>query len=324
MADAPLCYTQLLGQQKAKDLLTRSLTSGRMAHGYLFKGPEGVGKSLYARGFAAAINCREVNRIGACGICNSCRKFRSDNHPDLMVVKAEKGTIKIDMIRRMITEISFAPFESSMRVVVIEDVQNMGREAANSLLKTLEEPPLANLLILTADSSEQVLPTLISRCQVVPFSPLCLKDCVTILTGQGVEEKTARLLARLSEGSPGRARILLDTEMIELWHQAVDFLNDSEIKGDAELGELLGLADKLGQLKENLYTLLGLFRLWIRDLLLAANEPAAFSGGRKSPKSWSSAELFAKLRAIDRAEQQLARNCNKNLVCEVLLFKLQG
>ena len=107
------------------------------------------------------------------------------NHPDFLVISPDKGVIKIDQIRRLCQELSYPPYESETRVVVLEDVHTMRREAANSLLKTLEEPPDDNLLILTAESSKEILATLISRCQVVPFTPLSISDTTAILIADG-------------------------------------------------------------------------------------------------------------------------------------------
>lgn len=318
------CFTQLLGQDKAKRMLSRSLAAGRVPHAYIFKGPEGVGKRLFARGVAAAVNCRDKDRVGACGVCSSCKKFRSMNHPDFQVVSPEKGVIKIDQIRRLTKELSYPPYESTMRVVVLEDVQTMRREAANSLLKTLEEPPENNLLILTAEASQEILATLTSRCQVVPFSQLSVDDTVTILVQHGIEREAARLLARLSEGSPGKALLFHKTEMIGLWRKLVSFLSDKAIDADRDVGELLHLAENMASLKEELPSLLGLLKIWLRDLLLGGTESGDQSGnGIISGKICNSSELFVKLQDIDRAERELARNCNRNLVCEVLLFKLQ-
>jgi DNA polymerase-3 subunit delta' len=231
--------------------------------------------------------------------------------------------IKIDQIRQLTKELSYPPYESAMRVVVLEDIQTMRREAANSLLKTLEEPPENNLLILTAEASQEILATLTSRCQVVPFSRLSIADTVAILVRQGIDREAARLLARLSEGSPGKALLFQKTEMIALWRKLVSFLSDPAVEPDRDVGELLHLAETMAALKEELSSLLGLLKIWIRDLLLGDEKDNGAAQDGNPVKSWNSNELFAKLQAIDRAERELSRNCNRNLVCEVLLFKLQ-
>lgn len=319
-----LCFTQLLGQEKAKRLIARSLAADRVPHAYIFKGVEGVGKRLFAKGVAAAVNCRDKSRIGACGKCTSCKKIRSMNHPDYIEIRAEKGVIKIDQVRKMCRELCYPPYESEMRVVLLEDVHTMRREAANSLLKTLEEPPRNNLLILTAEASQDLLATLTSRCQVVPFVQLSITDTVAILVQHGVDRETAQLLARLSEGSPGKALLFQQTEMVSLWRELVSYLSDPQVEPDRDVGGLLLLAEKMAQLKDEVISLLGLLRIWIRDLLLDDDQGSIIMMEDGPPvKDWSSSELFAKLQAIDRAEQELFRNCNRNLVCEVLLFKLQ-
>ena len=121
-----------------------------------------------------------------------------------MVVAPEKGGIKINQVRKLSRDLSYPPYESAMRVVILEDVHAMRQEAANSLLKTLEEPPENNLLILTAESSREILATLTSRCQVVPFCRLGDGETAGILEGHGVDPTEALLLAHLFEGSPGQ------------------------------------------------------------------------------------------------------------------------
>jgi len=327
MNEAPLCYSQLFGQEKAKLLISKALAANRLPHGYIFKGPEGVGKRLYGRGLAAALNCRDTKRIGACGICSSCKKYRSMNHPDFMEIRPQKGVIKIDQIRQLIKDISFPPYESEMRIVILEDIHTMRREAANSLLKTLEEPPPGNVLILTAESSQEILATLTSRCQVIPFVPLNLSETCTILKQHGIDQDSAMLLARLSEGSPGRALLYQQLEMVEVFEEVILFVSDPGKDPDGNVGHLLKLAEKMSSFKDDFPALISLLRLWVRDLLVGDDGITA-TVGKGIPvtvqsKSWSTDELFAKLQALDRAEQELARNCNRNLVAEVLLFKLQ-
>lgn len=319
-----LCFSELLGQEKAKRLIRRSLVAERLPHAYIFRGPEGVGKSLFARGLAAAVNCRNADQVEACGSCVSCRKFGSMNHPDFQLIRPDKGAIKIDQVRKLTKDLGYAPFESKMRVIVLEDVHTMRGEAANSLLKTLEEPPPDNLLVLTADSSREILATMISRCQVIPFTCLSLGQTTDILVQHGIDRETARLFSRLSEGSPGKSLMLHKKNMVPLLGEVVLALSDPALDSDRDVSALLILAEKMASLKEDLPILLGLLKLWLRDLLIGEGEENFIFQEKSSPlKSWSSHELFAKLQAIEKAEGELARNCNKNLVCEVLLFTLQ-
>jgi len=334
-SDAGTAFSGLLGQDKAKRLIRRALSSERMPHAFLFRGPEGVGKQLFAREMAAAVNCSNRNGERACGACPSCRKYRSGSHPDFMVVRPDKGAIKIEQVRQMSLALSYPPYESQTRVVLIEDVHGMRAEAANSLLKTLEEPPPDNLLILTADSSREILPTIASRCQLVPFYSLSRQETVEVLIrcDAGLDQDTAELVARLAEGSPGRARLLLQTEMIAVMRQVTAVLSDPFFHPDRGAGTLLQAAETMADLKENLPSLLGLLRLWLRDKLMLAcglpersgsREEGGCSQERDRVNDWSIPRFFDTLETITVAERQLARNCNRNLVCEVLLFKLSA
>ncbi len=312
-------FSGLLGQQRAKSLLTRSLGSGRIAHAYLFRGADGVGKKLYAEAMARALSCKTLGPVASCGHCLSCRKFLSGNHPDYRVESPEKGTIKIESVRRLCKSLSYPPYESQRRVVVIEDVHAMRQEAANSLLKTLEEPPADNVLILTAEASRTVLATIISRCQLVPFYPLSHEETVQLLTtvhGLGPEE--SHLLARLAEGSPGKALLLQENNMMTTWKKVVAVLSDVQYKDDRYCTVILQLAQQMAELKENIPSMLGLLRIWLRDALMRTGGEAANTA---EPEAMDA--LFAKLEAVDIAERQLGRNCNRALVCENLLFRLQ-
>jgi DNA polymerase III subunit delta' len=321
---AELCFTRLLGQERAKRLLRRSLATGRIPHAYLFRGPDGVGKALFARGLAAALDCAGQPPGRACGHCPSCRKFLAGSHPDYLVLRPDKGALKIDQIRRLTRELSYPPYQSQRRVVVVEDAHTMRREAANSLLKTLEEPPADNLLILTADGSREIMPTLLSRCQVIPFVPLSVVETTSILIQQGVAAAVAGPLARFAEGSPGRALLFQHQDMVSLSAEVTAMLSDPRHDPDREILPLLQLAEKMAALKEGLPPFLGLLKLWLRDQLLGEEVPGPLPGQDSLPtKSWSSSELFARLQAIAVAEEQLARNCNRALVSEVLLFALQ-
>ncbi len=315
---------QLIGQRQAQKFLARSIAADRLAHAYLFRGPGGVGKQLFARKLAASINCKQNKGVDACGVCGPCKKMAADSHPDFLHVFPEKGAIKIAQVRELIKQLSFAPYEAQTRVVLIEDVHTMRQEAANSLLKTLEEPPANNILILTADSAGNVLQTIISRCQCIPFYSLTAEETKSVLMQQEEEMdlETATLLARLSEGSPGKGLLFYEKGLVPLWDELVEFLADTSSSSDQNTGRLLLLAESMVVLKENLPHLLGLIRLWLRDCLFVLYGYEEDVGNVNTRKGWNSHQYFAKLQAIDRAEKELLRNCNRSLVCEVLLFQL--
>lgn len=326
-------FGNIVGQHKARKLLGRSLMSKRLPHAFLFKGPDGVGKKLFAKEVARLLNCRDRRGLDSCLRCASCVKFASDSHPDFLQLSPEKGTIKIASIRELCTALTYPPYESLYRVVVLEDVHSMRSEAANALLKTLEEPQENNIIILTADASREILPTIVSRCQVISFFPLTFEETAEIITAKepDIDKDEAFLMARLAEGSPGKAMLYKSEQMFPLVQECVTLLTDVSNKSDKNVGEVLKLAEKIGDLKENLPHFFNLLRLYFRDIIflqdglknLVSNNKIFHGMGKNHQKHWSYEQLFAKLQAIDKAEKMLQRNCNKGLVCEVLLFSLQ-
>jgi len=307
-----LSFDILLGQEKAKTVLERIFVSGRMAHAYLFRGPDGIGKKGCAGLVAARLNCHQPTTTGGCGECSSCKKYLSGNHPDIVFLSPENGIIKIDQVRALCRSLSYPPYESSLRVVILEDVHSMRVEAANSLLKTLEEPPEKNLLILTAESSKAVLPTIQSRCQTINFYPLSYEQTARVIMKNHSEigEKEAYLLSELAGGSPGIALTIDKKELVPLYHALIGVL--TEAKTDRQTSAILQAAEKVAALKEDLPLLFGLLRIWLRELMVAG------SGIENEQRQ------RLRLEALAGAERQLARNCNRTLVCEVLLFNLQS
>jgi len=143
-------FTKILGQQRVVRLLRQAVLQENLPHAFLFTGMEGVGKTLTAFTFAKAVNCTGGVEADCCNRCLSCRKVNNCNHPDVFTLEREGPFIKIDQIRALQQRLRFRPLEGDYRVMVIVDAQNLKVEAANALLKILEEPPPANIFILTA------------------------------------------------------------------------------------------------------------------------------------------------------------------------------
>ncbi|MEW6595241.1 MAG: DNA polymerase III subunit delta' [Thermodesulfobacteriota bacterium] len=323
----PTRFAEVLGQAKAKEMLRRAMASAKMSHAYLFRGPAGVGKKTMAHAFAATINCAAPVDHEACGTCPSCQKFRSGNHPDFQHIAPDGASIKIQQIRELKKSLAFPPFEARCRVILLADAHTMRRETANSLLKTLEEPPADTVLILTADEASGVLPTIVSRCQVIPFFALPQDEVAQYLMAEAaIAPEQAATLAAIAEGSLGRARLLREKELLPLRQQIVTTLLDLQPDGPEAVERVFDLAEEAAKLKEELAELLDLLRTWYRDLLLAGkgpplNQDLAFSW-ETARRRWSEPELFTRLTRIEQAKRELARNCNRALVCEVLFFAL--
>jgi DNA polymerase-3 subunit delta' len=326
----PLGFAEIIGQDKAKQLLHRAVAQGRLSHAFLFKGAMGVGKKTFARTFATFLNCQNPLEHESCGQCPSCRKFHAGSHPDFLVIEPEGAAIKINQVRELKKTLAFPPFEAKLRVVLLCDIHTMRREAANSLLKTLEEPPGQTMLILTADEAGIILPTILSRCQTVPFFPLPQDEVAKILSREAtIEPESAATLAAMAEGSLGRARLLLAKDLLGQRREIIDNLLQLAPDTPATIQALGNLAESAAKLKEDLPELLDLLTTWLHDLLLHLHgAPDKIINHDLRPtfpaacRRWSSPQLSERLGMMETARKQLARNCNPTAVCEVLFFAL--
>jgi DNA polymerase-3 subunit delta' len=190
------------GQQRAKALFERALAGDSLSHAYLLAGPEGLGKTEFAREVGVAL----VASCGGCGSCPECERARRGAHPDLRVVEREGERIRLDQVEPLVAELALRPFAAERRVWVLPEVEQLMPEAANKLLKSIEEPPAHVHFLLVTDRLERVLPTIVSRCQVVDFRPLSDVEVESYVRDVlGVDGDEGRALARLSRGSVERA-----------------------------------------------------------------------------------------------------------------------
>ncbi|HNU75334.1 MAG TPA: DNA polymerase III subunit delta', partial [Deltaproteobacteria bacterium] len=166
-------WRNIVGHESLIGTLRTFVLTGKLPHALLFAGPAGVGKTMVAREFFKAVNCLD-SPGDACDACRSCVKMDSGSHPDFIMVgpSDNRTVITIEHIRGVISEVSLKPFEARFRFVVIEPAERMNNPAANALLKTLEEPPGATLIVLVTHNPILLLPTIVSRCQVLRFTPL--------------------------------------------------------------------------------------------------------------------------------------------------------
>jgi len=163
---------QIIGHDWAVTFLQQSLATGRVAHAYLFTGPPQIGKRTLARGLAQALNCTGTQP--PCGQCQSCQKVSKGTHPDVRIIEGEGagGSIKIDQVRAVKREAMLSSYEGRFRVYILRHVDMASLEAANSLLKILEEPPEHVVLVLTAVQPESLPATVVSRCQRLDLRPV--------------------------------------------------------------------------------------------------------------------------------------------------------
>jgi DNA polymerase-3 subunit delta' len=219
-------WRRVRGHDPLIEAFDRARRRGRLAHAYLFAGPPGIGKRLFAEELARALLCENPpdERLEACDRCPACTQVEAGTHPDLFVVAQpeESVVIPIEMMRELSRSLSLKAARGRGKVGIVDDADSLNdppsnHAGANAFLKTLEEPPPGSLLILIGTRSDLQLPTIVSRCQVVRFAPLSEAVVVELLRAQGIEDPAqVERLARLSGGSLGQAQALADPALWEI------------------------------------------------------------------------------------------------------------
>jgi DNA polymerase-3 subunit delta' len=205
-------FATIVGHERIVRQLRAAVAADRLAHAYLLTGPVGVGRRTLATGLAAAALCDTPHDGDACGACAHCTRVAAGTHPDLLVVRREddRRDVKTEQAREVTRWLALRPLTSRRKVAVIEDAECLNEHGQNALLKTLEEPPGAAVLLLVATDASLLLPTVRSRCQRVRLDPLPVAVVARILETRGVPAPARAAAAARSEGSPGRALSLVD------------------------------------------------------------------------------------------------------------------
>ncbi len=337
---------RVIGHEWAVRGLARSLASDRVGHAYLITGPHGIGKTTLARALAQALECTGLHP--PCGECRSCQQIARGRHPDVLMVEGvpprydfeqdppppprsndrERRTLRIRQIRDLEREISRAPFEGRWKIAILRRFEEAEEAAANAFLKTLEEPPARARLLLTARDASLVLPTIASRCQILPLRPLPIEMVERALTERWqVEPTSARLLARLSGGRLGWAvRASADPKMLEARRAYLDQLAEALCEGRAER---MVRAEHIAKDTEKLPELLEYWLGWWRDLLLVQSGDGDRITNvdredrlREQAAHLSPAQVQKALQAVRETVHHLSQNANARLSVDVLMLDL--
>jgi DNA polymerase-3 subunit delta' len=323
-----MSFKDVLGHSAPIEFLRRAIRQDKVGQSYLFLGMEGIGKKWVALQFAKALNCLEgvVNKGDACDRCLSCRKIDHHLHPDVLIIEPEGQTLKVDQVRQMQRDLAYRPYEGYRRVCILSAADRMAPNMSNSLLKTLEEPPLHTVIILLANNPRLLLPTILSRCQPIRFNPLPLPLVSNWLVGQkGMDEEEAHLLATLSEGSPGKA--------LEIQQEI------QQIPRDELLMDFVGLkflpfekkdrwAESLSSDREKLILVLEVAKTLLRDLVLmkTSKDRSRLIHSDLLQKmeslalSWSLPSLLNRLELLHQTTLAIRSNANMTLALEAMML----
>jgi DNA polymerase-3 subunit delta' len=324
---------ELVGQDHAVALLLRAVAAGRVPHAYLFDGPAGVGKRSAGVGLGLALACPEAPGQG-CGTCDVCRRILGGNHPDVRVIVPATAQILIEQAQEVVQLASGRPHEAPARVIVLDEADRLNPNAANCLLKTLEEPFPGTHLVLVTTAPERLLPTIRSRTQRIRFIPVRAATLVELATRRGVEGNRAETAAALAGGSVGRLWELLGAEGDEALWQVVSELRRAAGAGD--MGAIFDAASAVGdkESKEGLPEALALLGRFYRDALAAASGASDLVLLRERSAELEKVAAAAQrhgqlvplrraLAAVLEADQALAGNANAVLAVERMLLEMR-
>jgi DNA polymerase-3 subunit delta' len=315
-----MAFKDIPGNTGIKRILHLALERGRAPNSLVFAGPEGVGKMQTALTLAKALNCRTLT-TDACDECPSCRAIDNDAHPDVMKITVEVQKVKAEQTDLLKQMAYLRPMTGRKRVFIIDDAKAMSPQAANSLLKVLEEPPAFTHVILLTDSPHLLLPTIRSRCRLLAFSPIGREEIEENLLGLKFSREQARVLALLVDGNLDRAREL-DWEEVQALREEAWGLFEALSSADqaSRFLERFGTVPKSTQ--EEFSRVLEVFSTFARDILLLrlGGDPALLINPdfearlREVFAPWSPDRLLGLLAELDFMLVELKRNMNKNLL----------
>lgn len=313
-------FKDVIGHERITEMLRSQIRAGKVAGAYLFAGPEGIGKRLVALTFAKALNCLRLSD-DSCDSCISCRKIDDGNHPDVQVIEPSSNWLKIDQIRALQRRASFRAMEGRYKAFILLGADRMTDEAANSMLKTLEEPPSDTVFILVATNMSMILPTILSRCQLFRFHNIPRETIKKALRERFlIGEATASRIALLCEGKVERA-----LKMAENPGSIEDEEIPKPLKG-MEMLEIFKMAEELSSDPEKLDRLLA----WYRDLMLVKEgvtpdrliHPKSWKALREISEKIPRGRILEAMRQIMLARDMVRHNINAMLAMEVLCLRL--
>lgn len=314
----------------AAEMLQRTLSNGRLAHAYLFIGPEGSGMLETAIYFAKGILCEQKGVQVPCGACSHCRRVDSGNHPDAVILEPEGSSIKIQQIRDLQKSFALKAMESSYKVYIVTQADLLTPEASNALLKFLEEPSTPVVAVLLANRKSGLLPTVISRCQIIPFDRVSAKLMQDALIREGVPSAHAKLLSYMKESVDSAKQFFAHETFAEILNLVVQLSGEVSSQRGNPLFLIQDKISKPGWTGEDVESFLDCLAWWYRDLLnitLHMQERIVYENQisriQSQADSYRSENLVQMVQIVLSAKRRLQSHANQQLVLEQMVLQLQ-
>lgn len=313
-----------IGHDQVRVWLGNVLAAGRANGAYLFVGPGGIGKSALAQEFAAALRCEKLSRGWSCGACNECMRIARGVHPSVrrFAKPEDKSAFPVELVREIVEEASKKRLEPGMRTFVIADADRFNDSSANAFLKTLEEPPGDLIIVLLAENLAQVLPTIISRCQAVRFSPLSDDQVLKISAdweGLPVNPTSRAVLVRAAQGSPGRLRRMADAKVLDTVREFLKSARNDPFHASEKLVEAMQGGEDNEAKRALLREVIALLSGTLRDRMVGSLGIQAAPITTKFPDEPRTTDaLVESLNELDNLRERLDGNVNLKLCCDAI------
>lgn len=329
-----MSFKDIVGQERAIKILTKSLKENKVSSSYIFVGNEGTGKKLAAIEFTKAVNCLNPSKNSeACEDCQSCNEINKQYSPDLKIIEPIKGSIKIEQIREMRKEIELKPFKNKKKIYIIDKTEKMTLEASNCLLKTIEEPPYYAIIILICSKIDSILPTIVSRCQIINFGLISSYKIEEFLLNKNsnLEKEKAEIISKLAQGSIGSAsKLLLDKEYFVRREEIINYL--SAISPEKCSADIFTKVERMVSEIDRIEEILEIIKLWYRDILIIKNtvDQKYVANCDKLEILIEKSQIYSQVILVDildyleQMEEYLIRNVNTRLILERLYIKMVG
>jgi len=291
-------FNNILGNKEAKKILENSIKTNKISHSYIFIGQSGVGKFLFSKEFAKAVLCQGKQK--PCDKCEACIKFNGENNPDIQIIdEIEEKSIKTETIKEMVKGVYEKPIASAKKVYIIKDSQKMTKEAQNSLLKTLEEPPEYVVIILITENENLLLNTIKSRCSKVKFNPLTNIEITKILKEKCDFEEVSENILEIAGGSVAHALQIQGKE--SLFNEIKETFSNLE---RLNIIDLLNKKDVLFKDKDSIYEVLNYINI---ILFNKTNENVKYTNC---------------IKIVEETKDRLKKNSNYDMTIDNLLLKI--
>ncbi|PYZ91532.1 DNA polymerase III subunit delta' [Salipaludibacillus keqinensis] len=311
-------------------MLTNSLTKDRLAHAYVFEGGRGTGKKEAALLLAQSFFCDYKQGVEPCHSCSECKRIDSGNHPDVHMIETDGASIKVDQIRLLKKEFSLRGVESKKKVYIVEESEKMTDAAANSLLKFLEEPEGEALAVLVTTQVQRLLKTIISRSQTLSFSPLPADLLIKKIVEQGIQEKDARVVSRMTSDLEEALQLCQDDWIAQARNKVIQLIDDLSLRPRYAFITLQEEWVPFFKEKKEVQTGIDLLMLWYRDVIRMQVEQTdqivyidQEDKLQDQALKLSQGKLGNNLQAVMDAKRRLDANTAPQLLMEQLLLRLQ-